>query len=150
MTVDLLPDEAPDAEDFFARWLAPLMRAGTEHRTTDSYPFAVVQFIAGTDDECTGFEDGVIQVDYLDVARNGLVAAQAAKVTAREGHRRIMYLGKHCSDVTMSDGTTANCDYINVSLAPMRMDSADERVVRYVARYQFGLSFVESVDFDGS
>lgn len=150
MTVDLLPDESPDAEDFFASWLAPLLRAGTEHKTTDSYPFAVVQFIAGTDDECTGFADGVVQVDFLDTARDGLVAAQSAKITAREGHRRIMYLAKHCSDVVLSDGSTANCDYIDTTLMPARLPTEDERVVRYVARYQVGLSYVTATDFDGS
>lgn len=142
MTVDLLSEEAPDAEEFFVSWLQPLLRAATEHKTTDSYPFAVVQYISGADDECTGVEDGVVQVDFFDTARDGMVAAQAAKMTARQGHRRIMFLAKHIADVELSDGSVANCDYIETSLKPIRMDYADEQVVRYVARYQVGLSYV--------
>lgn len=149
-TPDLLPEESPDAEDFFTSWLQPMMRAGTEHKQTDGYPFAVVQYISGSDDPFTGVEDGVVQVDFFDTARSGMVAAQAAKITARDGHRRIMYLAKHLSDVTMSDGSTANCDYIATTLKPTRMEYADEKVVRYVARYQVGLSYTTHIEFDNS
>ena len=149
-TVDLFPGESPDAEDFFTSWLQPMLRASTEHKQTDSYPFAVVQYISGADDPETGVEDGVVQVDFFDKARDGMVAAQAAKITARDGHRRIMYLAHHIADVTMADGSTANCDYINTVMKPVRMDFADEKVVRYVARYQVGLSYVSHIEFDNS
>ncbi len=141
MTIDLLPDSAPDAEDFVCSWLQPVMRAATERKTNDPWPFAIVQLLTGEDCVDSGTEDDVVQVDYLDVARDGLTKGQAAKLSAREGHRRMMYLAKHCPDVELSDGSTANCDYLDAEV-PARMDYPNELVVRYTARYTLGLSFV--------
>lgn len=147
MTTELFPDQAPDSEDFFVSWLQPLMRAGTERKTGDALPFALVQHITGDDCLDEGTDDGVVQVDFFDTARNGFVAAQNAKTIARQGHRRILYLALHLPDVEMSDGTTANADYVTTVMTPTRMDYADDSVVRYTARYAVGLSYVAD---DGS
>lgn len=142
MTTDLYPDQAPDSEDFFVSWLQPVMRAGTERKSGDDYPFALVQHITGDDCLDEGTDDGVVQVDFFDKARGDLVAAQTAKSAARRGHRRILYLAQHLPDVEMSDGSTANADYVTTVLTPTRMDYPDESVVRYTARYAVGLSYV--------
>jgi hypothetical protein len=146
MTTDLLGHEPPDAEDFVVSWLQPWIQgksgqAGIE-RKADSPPlFAIVEFIDGTDSIDHGTEDGVVQVDFLAPA--GTAAEKRdAKLFVREGHRRMMYLAKHIPDVEMSDGSTANCDYLTTMLKPKRMDYANEKVVRYTARYALGLSYV--------
>lgn len=146
MTVDVHPDMAPDAEDFVVCWLQPLMRAGTERKPGDVLPFALVQYISGDDCADEGTEDGVIQIDFFDKARNGFVAAQNAKTAARLGHRRMLYLGKHLPDVVISDGTVANADYAYTVMTPKRMEYPDESIVRYVARYAVGLSYVADIE----
>jgi len=139
---DLLTEESPDAEDFVVCWLQEIIRAGTERKADDGFPFAIVQYLTGVDSVDHGTEDGVIQVDVLDTARDGMLAAQAAKVTARQVHRRMMYLAKHIPDVTMSDGTVANCDYLNTTERFNRKSYLNEKVVRLTARYALGLSYV--------
>lgn len=142
----LLPDEAPDEEDFVACWLQPVMPAGTEHELSDGFPFAVIQYLTGADSVDGGTADGVVQVDFLDEARDGLSAAQAAKLSAREGHRRMLLMAATNSNVLLSDARWANCDYLDNTMKPTCMDYPNERVVRYTARYAIGLSFVPATD----
>jgi hypothetical protein len=71
-----------------------------------------------------------------------MLAAQAAKLTARRVHRRMTLLARQSPTVTLSDGSLANTDYVTPLLKPRRMEYPNERVVRYVARYQLGLSYV--------
>ena len=139
----LLADSAaPDAEDFVVCWLQPQIRAAVERRTDDPFPFAIVQLITGDDCVDSGTEDDIVQVDFLDCARDGLTAVQAAKSTAFDGHRRMLYLAKHIPNVLLSDARWANCDYLKTLQVPKRMDYLNERVVRYTALYALGLSFV--------
>lgn len=51
-------------------------------------------------------------------------------------------LGLTYPDVTLSDGTVAGIDYLTVLIRPHREPFGDETVVRYVARYKLGLSYV--------
>lgn len=144
MTVDLLDRDAPDSEDFMVCWLQPLMRAATERRTDDPLPFAVVQCISAVDDPDTGVDDEIVQVDFLDEARGGLPAAAAAKQTALRGHRRITRCSRYVDPVLMSDGSTAFADYLDTVMRPVRMEYPNDQVVRYVARYRIGLSYIAS------
>lgn len=139
---DLLDHETPDEEDFVVSWLQAVMRSATERKSDDELPFAQVQYLTGTDDECYGTSDGVVQVDFYDCARDGLTAAQAAKDTARLGHRSMMFLARNIPDVLLSNGTIAHADYVNTTMKPVRTPYANERVVRYTARYELGLSYV--------
>lgn len=139
---DILDTAYPDPEDFTVCWLQPVIRAATARDPGDGFPFALVEFIVGTDCPDEGVFDGVVQVDYLDTERDGLTAVQAASVTSQVGHRRMQLLGQQISDVPMSDGSTANCDYLTTLESPHRMDYPNERVVRYTARYRLGLQFV--------
>ena len=143
MPADLLDDEPPDVEDFLCCWLAPLIRTATERRPDDPLPFCVVARIAGTDDIDEGRDDPVVQLDIFDTARGGLLAPQAAGVTKRDVHRRMNYLARHLdTNVTMSDGSTANAETVATVLKPFRMKYPDDTIVRYVARYQLGLAYV--------
>ena len=65
MSAPLADWDAPDAEDFVACWLQPLLRAGVSRRASDPWPFALVQRIDGFDVPETGLDDPVIQVDIL-------------------------------------------------------------------------------------
>lgn len=141
-TDDLLTEEPPDEEDFVISWLQPLLQSATEHKADDPFPFAIVEYITGTDSVDEGTTDGVIQVDVLDIARGGMLAEQAAKITARQVHRRMMFLARHIPDVTMSDGTVANCDYLSTTERFNRKPYLNEKVVRLTARYALGLSYV--------
>lgn len=135
MTAPLLDEAAPDDEDFVVCWLQPLLRAAVE-RDTGELPYAGVQHVAGDDDENSGTDDPVIQVDVLG---DGVAAA---KVAANRVHRRMQLLFRECSDVVMSDGRTANLDFGRTVMKPTRMPYADDQIVRYVARYQLAFSYV--------
>lgn len=135
MTVPLLDEAAPDAEDFVVCWLQPLLRAAVE-RDTDELPYAGVQVVVDISDPDCGTEDTVVQVDILD---RGVAAAKTA---ANRVNRRMELLFRECSDVVMSDSRTANLDFGRTLMKPVRMPYADDQIVRYVARYQLGLSYV--------
>lgn len=131
-----LDEDSPDAEEFVVSWIAPVMRAAVERKTGEELPFVVVGRIAGADDQNTGCDDAVVQ---LDVYADGTGAASDA---AADVHRRMLLLSRECSDVTLSDGTIANCDYCDTDIRPFRMPYEDDRIVRYTARYTLGLSYV--------
>jgi len=139
---DLLGQDAPDVEDFIACAMAPVMRCATERDSDDELPFCVVTRIAGPDDPDCGTDDPVVQLEFFDKARDGLSKAQAAGETKNRGHRRMTKLARDFVDVTMSDGSTANATYVITTLKPVRMPYQDDQIVRYVGRYQVGLSYV--------
>lgn len=142
MTAELYDQDAPDVEEFLCRWLAALLRTATERSTDDPMPFCVVTRIDGADDTNSGVDEPVVQLDIYDRARNSLLAAQAAKQTANAVHRRMNLLARHLDSVTMSDGTIASALDVTTVIKPFRMPYADDKVVRYVARYRVGLSYV--------
>lgn len=142
MPAELLDADAPDVEDFLCCWLAPLLRTATERKTDDELPFCQVSRISGGDDEHTGYDEAAVQLDIFDHARDNMLAVQAAKLTARDVHRRMMLLSREASTVTLSTGQQANADTVATVLKPFRMPYANDQVVRYVARYQLGLSYV--------
>jgi len=142
MPAELLDSDSPDVEDFAVSWLAPLLRTSVERKTDDTMPFCVVARISGADDPDLGTDEPVVQLDIFDHARNGLLAAQNAAKTARDVHRRMTLLARELTNVTLSDGSVANADYVTTVLRPFRMAYANDQVVRYVARYQLGLSYV--------
>jgi hypothetical protein len=142
VSAPLLGEDAPDAEEMVVRWLSPLLRTAVERTNDEVLPFCQVTQVDGADDPNEGIDDPVIQLDILDTARSGMLAAQAAKLTARRVHRRMTLLARQSPTVTLSDGSHANADYVTPLLKPRRMEYPNERVVRYVARYQLGLSYV--------
>lgn len=139
----MLGEDAPNAEDFLCCWLAPLLRTATERRPDDPMPFCVVTRISGADDIDAGRDEPVVQLDIFDTARNGKLAAQNASETADFVHRRINFLARRLdTNVLLSSGRHANAETITTVIKPYRLPYTDERIVRYVARYQLGLSYV--------
>lgn len=139
---DLLNETAPDEEDFVACYMQPVVRTAAERSTNDELPFCVAFRVSGPDDPDVGLDEPVMQLEWFDKARNGMSALQNAKLSARDGHRRMLYLARHSVNVVMSDGSVANADYLTTLLKPFRMAYEDDQIVRYVARYQLGLSYV--------
>lgn len=139
MTAELYADDAPDAEDFLVCWMQPVMRSAVERDSDDVLPFCVVTDVSGDDDPNAGTDDPILQVEFFGDG------AEAAKNAKRDGHRRMMLLARELRNVTLSDGSVANPDYVDTVLKPKRMPYAHDRVVRYVARYQLGLSYVAIV-----
>lgn len=133
---ELYEEDTPDSEDFLVAWLAPLMRSATERKTNDVLPFALVTRIVGSDDPDSGSCEDTLQVDVL--ARG----AQAAAVAAKNMHRRINLLARTQIPVTLSDSTVVGPDYVKTVRRPSREPYPDDKIVRYVARYRLGLSFV--------
>lgn len=142
MSADLLDEDTHDVEDFCCAWLAPLLRTATERRNDDELPFCVVTTIDEDDDAHTGIGTAVVQLDVYDGARDGMVAAQAAKLTARDVHRRMALLARELTTVTLSTGALANADHVRTLTKLVRAPYANERVRRYTARYELGLSYV--------
>lgn len=136
MTANLLDEDAPDAEDFVVCAMAAVMRSATERDTDEVMPFCLVTRITGEDDPDCGCDDPVMQLEFFDRG------AAAASLTKRSGHRRMTRLARSLVDVTMSDGSIANADYVITTLKPVRMPYVDDKIVRYVGRYRIGLSFV--------
>ncbi|MGU3650689.1 hypothetical protein [Mycolicibacterium sp. A43C] len=138
----LLDEDAPDVEDFVSCWLQPLLRAGIERKKDDPWPFALVQRIDGSDSPESGLDDPVVQIDVLYRAVGPDVDAAAGKIWANKVHRRMTKLGVEYPDVTLSDGSVSGLDYLRVLRRMKREPFGDDMVVRYVARYALGLSYV--------
>ena len=136
MSTPLYGFDAPDVEDFTVSWMAPLMRSAVERENDDVTPFCVVTRISGADDPDIGTDDPVVQLDFYGVG------VAAAKIAANQGHRRMMLLARESGDVTMSDESVANCDFVETLIKPFRMAYEHELIVRYTARYRVGLSYV--------
>lgn len=136
MSDSLLDVDAPDDEDFVCCWLQPVIRASVERELGDELPFCTVQRISGADDENEGVDDPTTQIDVYGY---GVTAAKAA---SKAMHRRMNRLFRDCPNVTLSDGTIAALDYGETVIKPFRMTYADDKIVRYTARYKLGFTLV--------
>jgi hypothetical protein len=136
MTAELAGRAAPDVEELVVAWLAPVVRSAVERRPGDPLPFCVVQRVAGGDDPDRGHDEPIVQLDYL---AEGVEAASAG---ANLVHRRMTYWARTLAAVAMHDGCLVNPDYLDTLFSAERMPYAHDRIVRYVARYQVGLSYV--------
>lgn len=145
MSVELLEEDAPDAEEFVIAWLEALTdtggRVAVEREAGAELPFWIVTRVAGPDDPDCFADWPVVDVDLLVDNTSGDQHV-AAKDEAKRTHRRMLYLAQHVPDVTMADGSLANCDWVKSLQRPVRMPYSDKNVIRYVARYELGLSFV--------
>lgn len=133
---DLHDEDAPDSEDFAINAMESVMRSAAEKFTGNEWPFCIVQRVAGDDNPEQGIDYPVIQMDFY------AIGVQAAKNAASEGHRRMMYLARNLVDITMSDGSIANADYVKTFQKAVRTPYKHDEIVRYSARYELGLSYV--------
>src|SRR5512139_1482873 len=120
-----------DAETLVVRWLAQLYRTANTRRPGDPLPFLLVQQVAGREDIEESTADLVVQVDILcDKA----VGEDAARDVKNRTHQRMLLLGRYLE----TEGTV---DGMKVFESPCRFAYENDKVIRYTARYLFGLTY---------
>jgi hypothetical protein len=136
MTAELYGRDAPNAVEFVIAWLAPLGEVSTERPAGEDLPYRMVTRVAGTDDGYS-VDYPIISIHTFDADYTS--ASDAADMTHR---RMLLLIDDPHNDVTLSDATVCNAEYVECVQRPTRIDVADAAVERFVARYQLGLSFV--------
>lgn len=131
MTVEILDTAPADIETFVVGWLMPMYRTSVSRRSGDPYPFLLVQQLASKEILDESSADPLVQVDILCEKSLGEDAARDVKDRV---HARMLELGRYLE----TDGTI---DWMKVFESPRRMLSANEQIIRYVARYQFGQTY---------
>lgn len=131
MTVEILDTAPADIETFVVGWLMPMYRTSVSRRAGDPYPFLLIQQLGSRENLDESSADPVVQVDILCEKSVGEDAARDVKDRV---HARMLELGRYLE----TDGTI---DWMKVFESPRRMLSANEQIIRYVARYQFGQTY---------
>lgn len=137
---ELLGFGAPSVERVVVAWLKPLGRTGTRRKAGDPVPFRLVHRVAGSDDPVVGIDVASVSVHSFGA---GDVEALAE---AERSHRRMNVLSINpMTTISNSDilgvGVVVNVDYCIPRMAPTQVDYEDPAVVRYVARYEIGISY---------
>lgn len=133
---DLSPISAPPIELVVSAWLAPWAR-GTRRRAGDPVPYRLINAVAGTASESVG-EDWVVSIHTF------AGSPYEAMLEAKDTDDRMMLLARNPQSVITlpePDGRVVNVDYVTRSMLPTMVDYNDPNVVRYVARYEIGLSY---------
>ena len=132
MTEILILDTAPaDIETLVVGWLMPMYRTSISRRAGDPYPFLLIQQVASKENLEESSADSMVQVDILCERSLGEDIARDVKDRV---HARMLQLGRYLE----VDGTI---DWMKVHESPRRMQSDNEQIIRYVARYQFGQTY---------
>lgn len=132
MTEILVLDTAPaDIETFVVGWLMPMYRTSISRRAGDPYPFLLIQQVGSKENLDESSADPLVQVDIM--CEKGL-GEDAARDVKDRVHARMLQLGRYLE----TDGTI---DWMKVFESPRRMQSENEQIIRYVARYQFGQTY---------
>jgi hypothetical protein len=122
--------------------MAPVMRAAVDRDNDDELPFCLITHIDGGGDPYCGDAEVIVQLDFLDRGATTAQAKANAKAAADLGHRRMLQLARFLDHVTLSDGSVANPDWVEVLLDPTPMPYAHDLIARRVARYKLGLSYL--------
>lgn len=140
MTVELHDEAPPNAEAFVIAWLLPL--AGGYDKIGSKMwaagmpkPYFMVRRITGGTDLIT---------DYPLMRVHTFAASYTeASHKAWDAHRRMLMLANDpLLDVTMPDGSLANCEWLCADEGPHEEPYAAESVVtRFIAEYTLGLHF---------
>ncbi len=140
-SVELLGSHAENPVELVIAWLKPLRRTGAARVAGDPLPFTLVTHVGGSEDPATGFSRQLVQVDTLCDIALGYAAAFAEGVKT---HDRMTLLARHCDcgSITLADTFPAAVDYVNVAESPRLIEYEDVRILRVMARYQIGLSYV--------
>ena len=141
MTAALLEWAANDAEALMVAWLNPLpgFRVAAARVAGDPLPFILVTHITGREDADIGLSDPVVSVHTLCDKSLGY---DNAKITADTVHRRMLQLCRHQDAIELPNLLWANVDYCQVEETPIWVPFEDNRILRKVGRYKFGLSYV--------
>lgn len=141
MTVELLEEEATDAEELIIAWLTPLGPTAFQRRAGDPKPQRLVRRVAGAEDECESLDTAVVSVHtFCDAAD-----PDAALVECKRTHQRMLYLARYLPDVPLLDGRIASVEWLEVAEKPIWVDYQDDSILRKVGRYQFGLTIATAV-----
>ena len=133
---DLLDQSAPSVEMVLTTWLSPLGKVGTRRKAGDPVPQRIVKRVAGADDPIVGVDEATVSVHTF--AASDVAAIEESDKT----HRRMCYLAVNPDTrITLAAGRVVNVDYCIPRLAPGELDYEDPSVVRYVARYEIGISY---------
>ena len=146
MTVELYELDAPASAVYFLQWLLPLAdssaQVGLSRGEDDPLPFWLVNILDETDDPDCGTVEGLMSVSIFAPGPGNTAAFRESRRT----HRHMLYLARHpLTDVAMPDGSIANLDYLTTSERPRLGQYRTDTVVRYVARYTYGFSFVPAI-----
>lgn len=141
MTVELHDEAPPNAELFVIAWLTPL--AGAPNKIGPKrwaagmpFPYFMVRRITGGTDLITDYP--VMRVHTFAATYT------AASESAWDAHRRMLLLANDpLRDVTMPDGTLANCEWLCADDEGPHEEpyGAESVVTRFVAEYTLGLHF---------
>lgn len=147
MTEPLLLNECTeDVEEVVVAWLTPLRRCAAVRRAGDELPFTLVHHIDGTEKPQEYTADELVSVHTLcDRALGEMAAKDEAKLT----HRRMLLLAKTLPVIDLSDGRQASVDFVQIAETP-RWEFYSNEILRKVARYAIGLSYIDQPDEPGS
>jgi hypothetical protein len=140
-TLQLLDQYPQPIELLATAWLKPLRPSGAAYRAEDSLPFTLITRIGGNDDLWRQLDDPVISVHTLTDKTLGY---RNLFIETQNTHRRMLRLGLFLDDIVLSDGSVAAVDYVKIFQAPLEVRFEDVMVLRMVARYQIGLSYISS------
>lgn len=136
-----LSDQSPDdGEEVLIAWLTPLRPTSVDRvPDRDPLPFTLVAHVAGTENEQEGTAAPVLSVHTLTAKAAG--GKMGLKNATRDTHRRMLYLGKSCPTVVLTDGTRVGVDYVDVVESPLYVPYGDDQILRKVGRYEVGLTY---------
>lgn len=132
---ELLDESAPAAERVVSAWLAPWKR-GTRRLSGDAVPYRLIHTVAGVDNPETGLTEAVVSIHTF------ASTPEAAILESDKTHRRMLLLANNpLANITISTGQVVCVDYVKTAMLPTQVDYDDPNVIRYVARYDIGLSY---------
>jgi hypothetical protein len=137
MTELLLPVGPDDIETALVEWFRPIRRSSWVWETGDGTPFTLITHLTGTEDIEVGFGDPIVQVDTLCDKALGYINARNEKNIT---HQRMLELGRYLPPVPLS-GRVFGADYVKVIEGQQRLPFGMTTVIRYVGRYQIGVSY---------
>lgn len=143
MTAELYTADAPNAVLFMLSWLAPLGGGfGQTRYESGTLPYRQVTRIGtGEDDAYVLADEALVSVHIFGDASTA-ESRSAALHEADRTHKRMLLMKYDLPEVQMPDGSTACLDFLDVVERPTLRDYKDDRIARYVGRYQYGLTFV--------
>lgn len=134
---ELYNEAPPNAVEYVIAWLRPLGLCDVKRPAGETLPYRMVNGLPGEEDDNLFTDDPIVSVHTF--AADYTAASDAAADT----HRRMQLLIHNPGrDVTLTDSTVVNADYVKTVQTPMWVDYGDNTINRFVARYQLGLSFV--------
>lgn len=145
--VELLPETAPSVEQVLSVWLSPLGRVGTRRKAGDPIPFRMIKRVAGPDRPDIASDDPTVSVHTF------ASSPEAAINESERTHRRMLVLARNpLTEITipsailggtgLSGQVVVSVDYCIPRIKPVEVDYEDPGVIRYVARYDVGLSYI--------